>query len=598
MSTKLSPESIQDFLAGLRKKQPPYHCPICDKAYRSLSGMDYHLKEVGHDENGKEKIKNANSRPMNNTPKKASASRSKNKSRKSGGLKSSKNSPAPGKKEAKSLTYSEAQRLVQVDLGGSLCRIPMSGDLDIVVDSPSQEPSEGADNSQNEENSAVDGVKADLKKVCSSFDMQSSQKSTASLDNQLQQEDSENRTCQSLQNDATPVEAVRENGKSLETCRKSKRACSTAKNSAIKEASRPADTPKKSRRPATSGACTSALPVAVVRIIEAPCTNKVYTEKTSYFRFIEKSAEELNEVVEYDLDEDDSEWLDAINAKRKRDGLPPVSREDMELLMDRHEKESFFESRRDGANAIDTILIDDDAVCCICNDGEAQNTNVILFCDMCNLPVHQECYGVPFIPEGQWLCRRCLNSPSCAVDCVLCPNKGGAFKQTEDGRWAHVVCALWIPEVQFANTVFLEPIDSIDTIPGARWRLPCYICHRRGGACIQCVKGSCYTAFHPTCAQHAGLYMKMEIQKKKGGDGGASGVRKVVYCDAHTPAKGSDGNSPESDDIATVGEAVVGTSTTPTAPKSLLHKKLQAESRLNAITAPPIVNIPFVPDSK
>ncbi|KRT82749.1 PHD finger motif containing protein, partial [Oryctes borbonicus] len=252
----------------------------------------------------------------------------------------------------------------------------------------------------------------------------------------------------------------------------------------------------------------------------------------AYIRFIEKSAEELDGEVEYDVDEEDTAWLSLMNEKREAQGLSPVSVDSLELLMDRLEKESYFQAAVNGhAGAV----VDDDAVCCICMDGECQNTNVILFCDMCNLAVHQDCYGVPYIPEGQWLCRRCLQSPSRAVDCVLCPNQGGAFKQTDRGHWAHVVCALWIPEVRFANTVFLEPIDSIETIPQARWKLTCYVCKQKGvGACIQCHKTNCYSAFHVTCAQQAGLYMKMDTVKDTG-DSQPVLVQKIAYCDVHAP---------------------------------------------------------------
>ncbi|XP_039179198.1 bromodomain and PHD finger-containing protein 3 isoform X3 [Crotalus tigris] len=254
---------------------------------------------------------------------------------------------------------------------------------------------------------------------------------------------------------------------------------------------------------------------------------------SAYYQYIEKPPEDVDAEVEYDLDEEDLAWLDMINEKRKNDGYGSISAETFELLLDRLEKESYLESRNNGAQQ---TMIDEDAVCCVCMDDECHNSNVILFCDICNLAVHQECYGVPYIPEGQWLCRCCLQSPSHPVDCVLCPNKGGAFKQTSDGHWAHVVCAIWIPEICFANTVFLEPIEGIENIPPARWKLTCYICKQKGmGAAIQCHKMNCYTAFHVTCAQTAGLFMKIEPMRETSLNGTTFTVRKTAFCEAHSP---------------------------------------------------------------
>ena len=288
----------------------------------------------------------------------------------------------------------------------------------------------------------------------------------------------------------------------------------------------------------------------------------------------------------------DDAWLSLVNDLRAKDNVDPVSPEDFEIVMDRCEKEAFFQSQNAGRDAVPSI--DEDAVCSICMDGECQNSNVILFCDMCNLAVHQECYGVPYIPEGQWLCRRCLQSPSRAVECVLCPNRGGAFKQTNDGRWAHVVCALWVPEVGFSNTVFLEPIDSLDRIPPARKKLPCYICKQRGnGACIQCHKTNCYTAFHVTCAQQAGLFMKIEAIVEPGPNGVLSGVRKTALCDVHmSPSKECSPMIADSDTYAD------GVSPQEAKVKSRIKmrkaRKLLAKKR----NAMPVVSIPIIPQER
>ncbi|XP_036616023.1 bromodomain-containing protein 1 isoform X2 [Trichosurus vulpecula] len=360
------------------------------------------------------------------------------------------------------LTYAQAQRMVEIEIEGRLHRISIFDPLEIILedDLTAQELSECNSNKENSERPPV--------------------------------------------------------------CLRTKR----HKNNKVKK--------KNDALPGAHGApaAASPLPEPRVRIVEysppsAPRRPPVY------YKFIEKSAEELDHEVEYDMDEEDYAWLEIVNERRRADGVSVVSQNMFEFLMDRFEKESYCENQKQGDPQ---SLIDEDAVCCICMDGECQNSNVILFCDLCNLAVHQECYGVPYIPEGQWLCRHCLQSRARPVDCVLCPNKGGAFKKTDDDRWGHVVCALWIPEVGFANTVFIEPIDGVRNIPPARWKLTCYLCKQKGvGACIQCHKANCYTAFHVTCAQKAGLYMKMEPVKEVTGSSTTFSVKKTAYCDAHTP---------------------------------------------------------------
>ncbi|CAA7265243.1 unnamed protein product [Cyclocybe aegerita] len=188
-----------------------------------------------------------------------------------------------------------------------------------------------------------------------------------------------------------------------------------------------------------------------------------------YIRHIEPLESDLAKLVEYDMDEQDQEWLEAVNADRRKDQMDRVSLEVFEIMMDRLEKEWFDLTKNIPKQ--DFAMPSEDSTCAVCDDSEGENSNAIVFCDGCNLAVHQECYGVPYIPEGQWLCRKCTVSPENPVSCMLCPNEGGAFKQTTHGDWVHLLCAIWIPETRVANDVFMEPITGADRISKQRWKL-------------------------------------------------------------------------------------------------------------------------------
>ncbi|XP_010887460.2 protein AF-17 isoform X2 [Esox lucius] len=173
--------------------------------------------------------------------------------------------------------------------------------------------------------------------------------------------------------------------------------------------------------------------------------------------------------------------------------------------------------------------------CCVCSDERGWAENPLVYCDGhgCSVAVHQACYGIVQVPTGPWFCRKCESQERAArVRCELCPHKDGALKRTDSGGWAHVVCALYIPEVQFANVLTMEPI-VLQYVPHERYIKTCYICEDHGreskaacGACMTCNRQGCRQAFHVTCAQMAGLLCEEEGPE-------ADNVKYCGYCKHH-----------------------------------------------------------------
>eukprot|EP01083_Nonionella_stella_P066615 175596_1 len=164
------------------------------------------------------------------------------------------------------------------------------------------------------------------------------------------------------------------------------------------------------------------------------------------------------------------------------------------------------------------MAAEDDEVCGVCFNGDVEDGNDIVFCESCNLAVHQVCYGVREVPKDDWFCQKCQRSPDAAVECVLCPEPNGAFKQTTDGRWCHLTCALYHDESWIDGDGKMEPICDVDVIPQTRFKLTCKLCKIKGGACIQCAGKRCSFPFHPLCIYKFGLAHNAVDVKSGDGD--------------------------------------------------------------------------------
>ncbi|KAL5998553.1 hypothetical protein ACLOJK_009496 [Asimina triloba] len=158
--------------------------------------------------------------------------------------------------------------------------------------------------------------------------------------------------------------------------------------------------------------------------------------------------------------------------------------------------------------------------CSVCHMDEEYENNLFLQCDKCLMMVHARCYGETKPLDGVlWLCNLCRpGAPESPPACCLCPVievfDGGAMKPTTDGRWAHLTCAMWIPETCLQDVKKMEPIDGLERINKDRWKLLCSICGVSYGACIQCSNSSCRVAYHPLCARAADLCVELEDEDR------------------------------------------------------------------------------------
>jgi hypothetical protein len=150
-----------------------------------------------------------------------------------------------------------------------------------------------------------------------------------------------------------------------------------------------------------------------------------------------KRTHRSNEFLKYELDLIDICWLKLMN----QTCLPKIPEALIEDVITELERQCAENMKNNKIG----IEFNDGVVCDVCRSPYSEDGNEMIFCDTCNVCVHQACYDIDEIPAGDWYCQPCRElgrvDKAC---CVLCPNKNGAMKRTPDNYWAHVSCALWV----------------------------------------------------------------------------------------------------------------------------------------------------------
>lgn len=321
---------VRDFLSNCKANKPPFTCP-CGKTYKSLNGIQQHVNQ---------------SHLMNSSNKKRILGSSTNKKNPmyydedSNAFNSTANNVG---KTRETLTYAEAQRMIEVEIDGLIHRININEPMNII-----------------------------------SLDPESNRNDKLALENYQTPEIYSNHNESFAAN--KPSASNGNNHLSSSNAKKStKKSRSKSKETSAKKKPSKHNGPTNPPSTGNHAPASTKLPEPSFRIIDNRKPILAPPRPIPYYRYIDKSSEELDETVEYDMDEEDFSWLELINKKRLKDNLTQIPPDTFELLMDRLEKECYFLNQTNAnGDYYSSPAIDEDAVCCICNDGEFVGTPMLI----------------------------------------------------------------------------------------------------------------------------------------------------------------------------------------------------------------------------
>jgi hypothetical protein len=122
-----------------------------------------------------------------------------------------------------------------------------------------------------------------------------------------------------------------------------------------------------------------------------------------------------------------------------------------------------------------------------------------------------------------WKCDWCRNAPNSIknskrnMKCILCPVRRGPLKATNDRRFAHVTCALYVSNTRFGDLSKLEPIIYDEQQKKSTLR-SCHICNLSSGETVSCVEPGCRKRMHAMCARVTGCTMRSRPNENGGTD--------------------------------------------------------------------------------